>query len=65
MLAVLSDLTGLHLLADYRNGPEQVSYDNIMLVPEHSTLTALLVSVGAGIGLLRRRAKSKPGSFHG
>ncbi len=29
MLAVLSDVTALDLLTDYRNGPEQVSYDNV------------------------------------
>ncbi|MEX2607121.1 MAG: laminin B domain-containing protein [Kiritimatiellia bacterium] len=57
MTAVLSNLTGLHLLTDYRNGPEQVAYDNITLVPEPPTTALLFVGAAAVFVALRRRKK--------
>jgi len=55
MLAVLGNLTGLHLLTVYRNGPEQVSYDNVTLIPEPASV-GLLVLGGA---ILMRRGRSR------
>jgi len=53
MQSVLGDLTALHLLTDYRNGPEGPSYDNVWLTPEPTT--AALLGLAGPLVMLRRR----------
>jgi len=55
MIAVLGDLTSLQLLTDYRNGDENPSYDNVMLVPEPASLALL----GGGLLLIARRPRTR------
>lgn len=55
-LAVMSNLTGIYLLADFRSGPETPSFDNIiMAIPEPSTASGLLVFALIGCLVRRRR----------
>lgn len=51
MLAVLSNLSAMHFLTDYRSGPEVLSFDNVTLVPEPASVALL----GLGMLMLRRR----------
>jgi len=55
-LAVMSDLTAIQLLADFRSGPETPAFDNIiMTIPEPSTATGLLSFALIGCLIRRRR----------
>jgi len=55
-LAVMSNLTAIHLLADFRSGVETPAFDNItMTIPEPSTATGLLSFALIGCLIRRRR----------
>lgn len=54
--AVLSDLTGLRIRAEYRTGPDIGKLDNVSLVPEPAAGALLVAGLGAVLLAVRRRA---------
>lgn len=56
MGAVLANLTGLSIRAEYQTGPDVGHLDNVVLVPEPASLALLLAGLGV-VGLAARRTR--------
>ena len=62
--AVLSDLTGIWLLAEYREGagatPDTIWLDNVAVIPEPATAVLMGLGLLAAPALVMRRKHERP-----